>query len=86
MDIWAYTKRENIPVIPLYFSNGGNATARWATRTSPFPVDSDASTLDEILAELAVTKTSERSGRAMDHESEDASSACAPPDICEASR
>ena len=35
-------------------------------------MDSDASTIDEIIAELQVTKVSERSGRAMDHEAEDA--------------
>jgi sulfate adenylyltransferase subunit 2 len=36
------------------------------------PVDSTASTLDEIIAELKETKVAERSGRAMDHETEDA--------------
>jgi sulfate adenylyltransferase subunit 2 len=35
-------------------------------------VPSQARTIDEIIAELDVTKTPERSGRAMDHESEDA--------------
>ena len=37
-----------------------------------FPVDSQAATIDEIIAELETTKTSERAGRAMDHEREDA--------------
>jgi len=36
-----------------------------------FPVASTAATLVEIIAELASTKVAERSGRAMDHESED---------------
>ena len=37
-----------------------------------FPIMSNARTLDGIIAELDVTKIPERSGRAMDHESEDA--------------
>ena len=37
-----------------------------------FPVESNASTIDEIIAELEATRIPERSGRAMDHESEDA--------------
>ena len=32
---------------------------------------SEASNIEEILLELATTKIPERSGRAMDHESED---------------
>ena len=37
-----------------------------------FPVDSHAATLEEVIAELETTKVAERSGRAMDHEAEDA--------------
>ena len=36
-----------------------------------FPVDSNASNVEEIIEELKITKISERSGRAMDHEQED---------------
>ena len=36
-----------------------------------FPVESNASNIDEIIEELKITKVSERSGRAMDHERED---------------
>ena len=36
------------------------------------PIASHAATLDEIIAELETTRVPERSGRAMDHESEDA--------------
>jgi sulfate adenylyltransferase subunit 2 len=35
-------------------------------------VASEASTLEQIIAELETTKIAERSGRAMDHEAEDA--------------
>ena len=36
------------------------------------PIVSEAATLDEIITELETTRVPERSGRAMDHESEDA--------------
>lgn len=72
LDIWAYTAREGIPVIPLYFAKDGKRYRSLGDRDITFPVVSEAATVDEILAELAVTKTPERSGRAMDHESEDA--------------
>jgi sulfate adenylyltransferase subunit 2 len=36
------------------------------------PIASNAGTIDEIIAELDATTVPERSGRAMDHESEDA--------------
>ena len=37
-----------------------------------FPVKSDAKNISEIIKELKTTKISERSGRSMDHETEDA--------------
>jgi len=36
-DIWAYTQRENIPIIPLYLPATASAIARSAMPTSPFP-------------------------------------------------
>lgn len=71
LDIWAYTKRENIPVIPLYFSKDGKRYRSLGDQDITFPVASPAATIDDILNELATTKVPERSGRAMDHESED---------------
>ncbi|MDX1581151.1 MAG: sulfate adenylyltransferase subunit CysD [Alphaproteobacteria bacterium] len=72
IDIWKYTKREGIPTIPLYFSKNGKRYRSLGDQDITFPVDSEASTIDEIIEELQTTKVSERSGRAMDHESEDA--------------
>ena len=72
VDIWRYTQREGIPTIPLYFSKNGKRYRSLGDQDITFPVDSDASTIDEIIAELQVTKVSERAGRAMDHEAEDA--------------
>ncbi|MGE4314171.1 MAG: sulfate adenylyltransferase subunit CysD [Pseudobdellovibrionaceae bacterium] len=70
IDIWRYTQRENIPVVPLYFSRDGKRYRSLGEKNITFPVESNAATIDDIIAELEVTKTSERSGRAMDSESE----------------
>lgn len=71
IDIWRYTERENIPTIPLYFAKNGKRYRSLGDQDITFPVDSDATTVGEIIAELETTKVAERSGRAMDHESED---------------
>jgi sulfate adenylyltransferase subunit 2 len=71
LDIWRYTKREQIPVIDLYFSKNGMRYRSLGDEDITKPVPSTASTLDEIIAELETTKVAERSGRAMDHEAED---------------
>ena len=71
-DIWAYTRRENIPIIPLYLARGGKRYRSLGDADITFPVNSTAASVDEILIELAETKVPERSGRALDHETEDA--------------
>jgi len=72
IDIWRYVQREGIPTIDLYFSKNGKRYRSLGDKDITFPVDSTASTIDEIIDELKTTKIAERSGRAMDHESEDA--------------
>ncbi|MDA0654062.1 MAG: phosphoadenosine phosphosulfate reductase family protein, partial [Proteobacteria bacterium] len=72
IDIWRYTQRERIPTVPLYFSRGGKRYRSLGDQDITNPIDSDASTLEEVIEELETTKIAERSGRAMDHESEDA--------------
>ncbi|WP_282608996.1 sulfate adenylyltransferase subunit CysD [Pelagibius sp. Alg239-R121] len=72
LDIWLYTKRENIPLVPLYFAQDGKRYRSLGDEDITSPVESDASSIDEIISELKMTTTSERSGRAMDHEREDA--------------
>jgi len=71
-DIWAYTKRENIPIIPLYLTNKGKRYRSLGDADITFPVSSNAANIDEILVELEQTKVPERAGRALDHETEDA--------------
>ncbi|HHZ67916.1 MAG TPA: sulfate adenylyltransferase subunit CysD [Alphaproteobacteria bacterium] len=72
IDIWRYTKRENIPIIDLYFSRNGYRYRSLGDQDITEPVKSSASTIDEVIAELETTKVAERAGRAMDHEDEDA--------------
>jgi sulfate adenylyltransferase subunit 2 len=72
LDIWQYVKREGIPLVDLYFAKNGKRYRSLGDKDITFPVDSNASTVDEVIAELKETKIAERSGRAMDHESEDA--------------
>lgn len=72
IDIWRYTKREAIPTIDLYFAKDGKRYRSLGDQDITHPVSSNATTIDEVIAELEVTKVPERSGRAMDHVSEDA--------------
>jgi sulfate adenylyltransferase subunit 2 len=73
LNIWEYIERENIPVIPLYFANGkGERYRSLGCAPCTFPIKSNASTVRDIIEELRHTKTTERSGRAQDKESEDA--------------
>jgi sulfate adenylyltransferase subunit 2 len=72
IDIWRYTKREGIPLIELYFARNGKRYRSLGDQDITYPIASDDATVDEIIAELETTRIPERSGRAMDHESEDA--------------
>ena len=65
-----FAKNENIPVVDLYFSKKGKRYRSLGDNDITFPVKSSAKSIDEIIEELKVSKTSERSGRAMDHEEE----------------
>lgn len=77
LDIWLYIKRENIPMVPLYYAkpydeffgqNYGGKMMRFRSlgeKGITYPVPSSATTLDEIIEELRTTRVSERSGRPM---------------------
>ncbi len=71
-DIWSYTRREGIPIIPLYLARDGQRYRSLGDADITSPVPSQARSIDDIIAELNTTKTPERAGRAMDHETEDA--------------
>ena len=95
LDIWQYTRAEDIPVVPLYFAaprpvvkRGGLLIMRDDERMplaageveeirqvrfrslGCYPlsaaIESEARTLDDIIAEMIATRTSERSGRLID--------------------
>lgn len=72
VDIWRYTQREDIPTVPLYFARDGKRYRSLGDRDITAPVASTATTIDAIIEELETTRVAERSGRAMDHEAEDA--------------
>jgi sulfate adenylyltransferase subunit 2 len=71
-DIWAYTQRENIPIIPLYLAKDGKRYRSLGDADITNPVSSNATTIEQILIELETSKEPERAGRALDHETEDA--------------
>ncbi len=68
VDIWSYIRREQIPIVNLYFAKGGKRYRSIGCATCCAPVPSTAETLDQIVEELLSTHTSERSGRAQDKE------------------
>jgi sulfate adenylyltransferase subunit 2 len=97
LDIWQYTRAEDIPVVPLYFAaprpvvqRDGLLIMRDDDRMPLRPgeveeirqvrfrslgcyplsaaIESDAQTLDDIIAEMLATRTSERSGRLIDND------------------
>lgn len=71
IDIWRYIERENIPLVDLYFAKDGKRYRSLGDQDITSPIESNASTVAEVIAELETSRTSERAGRAMDHESED---------------
>ncbi len=85
LDIWQYIKRENLPIVPLYYAKpygkfyGQDYKGKMMRFRSlgekgiTFPVASNATTIDEIIAELKVTKVSERSGRPMGADTDESS-------------
>jgi sulfate adenylyltransferase subunit 2 len=97
LDIWQYTRAQDIPVVPLYFAAPRPVVKRDGllimrdddrmpllpgdveeTRTVRFrslgcyplsaAIESEARTLDDIIAEMLATRTSERSGRLIDND------------------
>jgi sulfate adenylyltransferase subunit 2 len=72
VDVWRYIEREEIPIPQMYFARPGEDGKFYRYRSlgcRPIttPVESTAASIPDIIAELMVTKTSERAGRAQDH-------------------
>jgi sulfate adenylyltransferase subunit 2 len=72
VDVWHYIRREGIPIVPLYLARNGKRYRSLGEKNITVPIESNASTIDEIIAELETTTAPERAGRVMDNETEDA--------------
>lgn len=68
MDIWRYIQREELEVNELYFAQEGRRYRSLGCETCCEPVPSEATTVEEIIAELETSTTAERAGRAQDKE------------------
>ena len=72
LDIWEYIRRENVPVVPLYFDDGtGKRYRSLGCYPCTSPVESTAKNFDDIIEELKSGKfanIAERSGREQDKE------------------
>ena len=68
LDVWEYVKQEDLPSNPMYFAKDGKRYRSLGCEPCTNTVDSNASTIDEVVEELKVTKIAERSGRAQDKE------------------
>jgi sulfate adenylyltransferase subunit 2 len=72
LNIWEYIQREKIPTVSLYYNHGdGKRYRSLGCYPCTFPIDSQASTVDEIVDELRdgqLKNIAERSGRAQDKE------------------
>lgn len=66
VDVWEYIKRENLEVMPLYFTNAGKRYRSLGCWPCTGSIDSTAATIDDIIEELKATKLGERAGRAQD--------------------
>lgn len=72
IDVWRYIRREEIPLVDLYFAKNGKRYRSLGDHDITSPIVSEAATIDEIIEELEHTTAPERAGRAMDRETEDA--------------
>jgi sulfate adenylyltransferase subunit 2 len=70
LDVWRYTKRENIPIVPLYLARDGYRYRSLGEKNITKPIASTADSIDAIIEELSTTREPERAGRTMDQESE----------------
>ncbi len=70
VDVWRYIEQKNIPINPLYFAKDGKRYRSLGCEPCTKPIESNASTIDEIVAELEVTTIPERAGRSQDKDKE----------------
>jgi len=68
LDVWRYIEREGIPLVSLYFARAGRRYRSLGCAPCTGTIDSDATTVAEIIDELGRTGQAERAGRAQDRE------------------
>lgn len=68
LNIWEYIAREKIDICPLYFAREGKRFRSLGCMPCTGPIQSQATTIEEIIDELKVIKDPERAGRAQDQE------------------
>ncbi len=68
IDLWEYIAREKIELCPLYFARDGKRFRSLGCMPCTKPIDSSATTVEEIIEELKRIKDPERAGRAQDQE------------------
>jgi len=68
IEVWQYIKQRNLPFNPLYLAKDGKRYRSLGCEPCTQPIQSNASTIDEIIEELRLTKQRERIGRAQDKE------------------
>jgi len=68
LDVWRYIKKENIPIIDLYYAKEGKRYRTIGCGCCTKSIKSNATNVDEIIKELEEDKTPERATRAQDQE------------------
>jgi sulfate adenylyltransferase subunit 2 len=68
LDIWRYIQQENLELIPLYFAQNGTRYRSRGCAPCTGQIESQATTVEQIIRELELTATGERAGRAQDQE------------------
>jgi sulfate adenylyltransferase subunit 2 len=68
IDIWRYLLREGLEINPLYYARDGKRYRSLGCVPCCQPVESAASSMEEIIHEIETTSIAERAGRAQDKE------------------
>ena len=68
LDVWEYTKQEEMPVNQMYFAKNGQRYRSLGCEPCTLSIESSAATIDEVVEELRTTRVAERAGRAQDKE------------------
>ncbi len=68
LNIWEYIKKENIPVVSLYFGKGGLRYRSIGCECCCQPIQSEADSVESVIRELKLTNSAEREGRTQEKE------------------